>query len=375
MEYYTKRRIFYSLCVLIAIIGGKIPAQETIFNNEQLKAQIRQGVEYTYNFDFAKAEEVYKMLARERPGHPAGPAYYSMMLYLKYFPLTEKSEKADVFVDSLLKSISFCEKILKKDETNVDGIFFDLLARLMLMEYYADNDLSKKVISQISPAYKMMRMGFLLKDQFSDFYYSTGLYNYYREEYPEAYPRFKAIAIFFPKGDKKIGLEQLEYAGENSIFLGAESMSYLYYIYMYYERKYSAALDYAKILNKKFPNNPIYVSARIQLLLLLKKYDDAGPFLIKLAESAKRNLYFEMLYYIYSGIIEEKKYKNYELSEKLYSKAIYISSDYATLTSEQLSFAYFGLSRLYAIKGDAKQSKEFRKTANSLSSFRNINFD
>jgi hypothetical protein len=361
--------------LFLLLVVGKAFAQQPVFTDNQLKENIRLGVEYTYNYEFEKSERIYKMLVRERPNHPAAPIYYAMMLNWEYFPLTTTSPKSDEFVDSLLKSITICEKMLKKNEDNKEGIFFDLVARLMLMQYYADNDISKKVISHISPAYKMIREGFAYKEEINDFYYSTGIYNYYREAYPEAYPKYKTVAFFFPKGDKKLGLEQLDLAGRQSIFLGAEAISFLSYIYMYFERDNTNALKYSNLLHLQYPDNPLYLSNLIQQLLIVRQYDEAGTYLTRLSEGARENKYFEMLYLIFTGIIEEKKNENLDASEKLYIDAISISKSYGNLANDQVSFAYYGLSRIYNQKGNVKKSKEYRKTANTLSTFREVNFD
>jgi hypothetical protein len=359
--------------LFLILIGRQISAQESFFKDGQLKEEIRQGVDCIYNYNFEKAREIYKTLVRERPNHPVTPVYYSMILYWENYPLTIKSRKAGEFVDSISRSILLSERMLKKDENSIEGIFFDMVARLMLVEYYADNDLNKKVFTIAPSVYKLIRSGFTLKDEINDFYYSTGMYNYYREAYPEANPRFRALAILFPKGDKKLGLLQLDYSGRKSIFLGAESISILYYIFMFYEKNYSTGLEYADLLNKKYPNNPLYLSARIQLLLLMEKYEDATISLAQLA--VNKNSYFEMIGDIFKGVLEEKKNKNYVLSQTLYESAISISNKFDYKSNEQLSFAYFGLSRLYSLKGEIKKSKEYRKTANSLTSFRDVNFD
>ena len=67
----------------------------------------------------------------------------------------------------------------------------------------------------------------ILPTYYSDFYFFTGVYNYYREAYPEAYPVYKPLALLFPKGSKTKGLEDLLIASKNSIFLKAEAFSFL----------------------------------------------------------------------------------------------------------------------------------------------------
>jgi tetratricopeptide (TPR) repeat protein len=367
-------KIKYALIILI-LISKSVFAQQTIFDNQALSDDIKNGVDYIYNYEFAKAEKIYEMLIRERPDHPSVPLFHAMMLYWEYFPLTHSSAKSREFVSSLETGIDITEKTLKINENNTEGIFFNMIARLMLMQYYADNEMTKKIFPHISPAYKMASKGFMLKEELNEFYYSTGIYNYYREEYPEAHPGFKPIALFFPKGNKKLGLQQIDYAGEHTVFLSVEAFSYLVFIYMYYENNYATALEYAKKLNKRFPDNPLYLSYCIQLLLILKQYEEADYYINELWTYAKENRYFELLYLLYRGVIEEKKNKNFNLSEELYTKSLLISKDYGAIANEQSSFAYFGLSRIYNQQGNIKKAKDLRKTALSYSTFPKVNFD
>ena len=62
---------------------------------------------------------------------------------------------------------------------------------------------------------------------YPDFYFFTGLYNYYREAYPEAHPIYKVLAFLFPRGDREKGSAELQNAGANSIMLKAEAYSFL----------------------------------------------------------------------------------------------------------------------------------------------------
>jgi len=61
-----------------------------------------------------------------------------------------------------------------------------LFGRAFKAMFWADNGKSGKVVPDLRTMYKRTKEGFELKDRFVEFYFSTGLYNYYIEAYPEA---------------------------------------------------------------------------------------------------------------------------------------------------------------------------------------------
>jgi hypothetical protein len=214
------------ICLIIAFQFGlllNVSGQFGLLNTPALKDSIQKGVEYSYNLEFTKALPIYNYLRKTIPDNPAAPLYYALMIYWQNFPLTPNSAKSQVYIDSLMKCVNLSEAILEKDENNPECIFFNMVSRLMIMQHYADNDLSGKVISHVAPVYKMSQKGMRLMKSYVDFYYSSGIYNYYREAYPEVHTVYKPIAFFFPNGDKKTGLKQLAYSADNGIFMRAES--------------------------------------------------------------------------------------------------------------------------------------------------------
>ncbi|MGA1977455.1 MAG: hypothetical protein ABSG89_06310 [Bacteroidales bacterium] len=89
--------------------------------------------------------------------------------------------------------------------------------------FYADNDLIMEVIPLTTGTYQYLMRSFDFTSACTDLNYFTGLYNYYREAYPNAYLEYKPLAFLFPDGDMEIGLKQLQTAAINSVVLRAES--------------------------------------------------------------------------------------------------------------------------------------------------------
>jgi len=327
---------------------------------------------YDYNFDYV--DDVYAELNRKYPHHPFPDLFYSTNLYWKYFPITPGSSTELIYLEKLNSAIDKAEQLLEKNEDKAESIFFHLMSRLLIMQYYADNSLSSKVITHLGPAYKMVTKGFELTKDLSDFNFSTGVYNYYREYYPKVHPAYKPFAYFFPNGDAQLGLRQLEYNWRHGTFLHYESLFFLVYINLYFEEDYRKAYRYIKQLEKDFPNNLLYISYNVQTLLLLKKYNKVDDLITKLENNPHENDFFKTTAKLYRGIISEKKDKDFVKAEKYYIQALNQFEKYGDFANSYSSVAYFGLSRIYNTT-DKKVARKYQKRALELAVYPHINFN
>ena len=364
----------FKLIIFFVFISCSVFAQESILKDQSTLQKIEYGLDNLYNYQFDTIVDIEQNLNINYPDNPLPPLFHAIRIYWEYFPVTPNSYHHELFIYNISESIQRSEQILEQDDKNNEAAFLNLMGRLLIMQYYADNHQSSKVIPHIRQAYSMVKKGFELNDEIPDFNFSTGLYNYYRDAYPEKHPVYKPIAYFFKEGNKKLGIKQLEDNWKNGIFLDAESLSFLVYISLNFEGNYKKSVKYTRELYKTYPNNPLYISYKIRTLLLLKRYLRAEQLINELAIKANSNTFFQMMINIYQGIIEEKKYKNYEKAEKLYQSAIELAKPYQPFANDRLSYAYFGLSRIYK-KSNPEKSKELRNMAEDLSSYKHLTFD
>ena len=363
-------RYIISILFLLSTLNGF--SQKSIIKDSLYVIELKLHIDSIYNYQFENSENTYMQMLNDYPNHPFPDLYYALAMYWKYFPITPNSEKAPLFVEKLNSSIAKAENYFAKQETN-ESIFFNLMGRLLLMQYFSDNQTSANVFPHIKPAYKMLHKGFRLEDSFSDFKFSSGVYNYYREYYPKAHPIYKPIAYFFPKGNALKGIALLETNSQKGIFLHKESLSFLIYINLYFEKNYRKALKYTKQIRKESPDNLLYLSYHTLSLLLLKKYNKAKALISILEKTKHSNNYFKAIAHVFNGIIAEKKYKDYTLAKTQYSTALKKLERYENFANTYKSIAYFGLSRIYL--EDATLSNKYRKKARKLAIFSHINFD
>jgi hypothetical protein len=354
-------------CVGTSALQGQFLKDTTSVN------LIKRGIDYIYNFDFTNAEKVSAELGRTYPGHPVNFLFKGMMTYWKNYPLITTSSARESFEADLRKSIELCEN--NKDHSDeAEILLIDLCARGLLLLYLTDNYLSFEVFPLATSTYQYIRRAFKFTSYYTDFFFFTGVYNYYREAYPEAYPVYKTLAFLFPQGSKTKGLKDLQIVAANSIILKAESYSFLTQIFLSFENNYQQATFYSKSLHSIYPDNPQYLGTYIKNLLLIKKYDDAEKE-IESSSGHQYNPFFQAQITIFRGILQEKKYHNNSLAQQLYDKGIKDISTFRSYGNEYAAYAYFGLSRISGLNGDEDNKKLYRKLALKLADFKKIDFD
>lgn len=334
---------------------------------------LKRGIDNIYDCRFNEARRTGDELSILFPDHPVIFLFKGMLTYWENHPLIPSSAESTSYENYMIRCIKICEEAQETDDY-AEFLLANLGARGMLLMYYADNNLTDKVNPLVISTYRHVRESFDYSSVYPDFYFFTGLYNYYREAYPEAHPIYKVLAFLFPRGDREKGLAEMRMAATKSIMLKAEAYSFLSYIFLSFENNYTKSLPYTMGLHELYPANQPYLAGYLKNLLLLKNYDEAEKIINSLNDKII-NSYSMAQISVFNGILQEKKYHNYDQALKYYHKGISELSGFNYYGSEYSSYAYFGLSRISGIRNDKPNRKAYRKMALEMTSYKKVNFD
>lgn len=343
-------RIVLTLLSMVPLASG---AQ--ILQDSSAMDLVKKGIGHIYNFQFTDAEKIFKTINTKYPGQPVTYIYKAMSIYYENYPLVPGSPKSKIFEAQLWTSIRVCEED-KAWEDDPEKLLIDLCARGMLMLFYTENEMNREVISMTPATYRGIMKSFQFNSVYPDFNCFTGIYNYYREAYPEHHPVYKAIAFLFPAGDKGKGLKELQYAAKNSIVLKAEAVSILSWICIHYENDFLNAFNYSKSIYDSFPSNLYFKAEYIKNLFLLKRYNEAEQVIT--ISPDENNIYFRGQLSIFKGLIQEKKYRNYDLAEKFYKEGIDNLTSFNARGKEFADYGYKGLQRIKNLKDGRRAEKK-----------------
>lgn len=358
-------RIF--IITFLAFIFHPGKGQNRLLDNPEILDEIRTCISNTYNFRFDKAKNSLQKVREYTPNHPATGFLEAFIIYWEYYPLIPGHEKEEEFLAIMENCIKSSEKWVITEEGELEAIFFDLFSRAFYVMYWADNGKPGKVFPHLNILYKHTMEGFELKEEFNEFYFTTGLYNYYVEAYPEKHPAYKPVVMLFREGNKPAGLRQMEYCSENSIFLRVEATFFLSLLHLNYEENLDRASEYAAKLYREFPDNTFYVGKYLEILLYNQKYFFAPIILEKLQNW--EDPFSRMQYYLYKGYYLEKAKKDYSGARKSYLRALELSEQFKEFTDSYNAIAYMGLGRLHQRKGESSKANRYFRQAKNASSY------
>ncbi|MCL2040356.1 MAG: hypothetical protein FWG85_08025 [Bacteroidetes bacterium] len=307
------KRFFLSFLTLLLSISVK--AQWSILDAEA-DSIVRAGTNYIYNLDFTDAERCFKEVQNKLPAHPAG---YFLDAMIDWWRLTidkPRSEKfKDVFLNKIKKAIDVCDAILDTNKKNINALFFKGGALGYRGRYYADEESWVKAVSDANAALDVLIECLKVAPNNHDIMLGTGIYNYFAAAIPEQYPIVKPLMLFIPSGDKKIGEYQLKSAASKARYASIEAKVVLMQVYYTFEKKSWEALDIAKELFQKYPNNPYFKKYYARCLVRTGDYNNFEKYWREILKDCidkkfgyNNDLARESMYYIALALIRKKDY-------------------------------------------------------------------
>ncbi len=327
-----------------------------LFNDDSKIALVKQSVDYIYNLEEDSALLYIDSVESVLPNHPVVPMLRGMKILWENIPLVTVDSIFRKFRQEMNNVIRLAGRLDGERQEHPEAIFFEMAARGLLAEYYADDDQYMKAVGEASKTYQLLKLGFDLQDEVPEFLFTSGLYNYFREKYPERYPVYRSFVWLFRSGDIELGLEQLKKACEVTVISRVEASVYLAYIYLRYEYEPVKAQKYLTSLHSQYPNN-LYVNAK-----LLESFADGKSFDKSRLNAIERLLASDRPYYqlagkAFYGLYHEKVLDEPEKAIKLYREAISAGAGILGHGEYYRSLSFLGMGRIYYARGDHRNAE------------------
>ncbi|HAK77939.1 MAG TPA: hypothetical protein DCM71_13780 [Runella sp.] len=353
--------------LFIVLSFPPLPARAQILYDTPTQELVLEAIDHIYNYEFAAVEPVARQIRAKYPNHPVNAMLKAMQLQWQYLPVKDNKAMSGQYAKLLEECIAKAKVLEKNEKTRPEAAFFSMAGHGYVALIHNYNDEKMKAASEAKKAYDYVMAGFKYMDHNPEFYFSSGLYNYYMIRYPEDHPIVKPVVLFFKDGNREEGLRQMDIASKKGMFTRTESSFYLARIYLKHEQRYDKASSYLGHLVEKYPNNPVFLMKHTEALLLLGKYDDAEPFIDKLK---KRNEpFFSLVSQTLEGMYLEKHSRNDQAAQRLYLTAIRQPRD-EEYTKEYQAFAYAGLARIAIRAGDKRKATEYYKIVTDLAEYK-----
>ena len=350
---------FFLIATTLILPAPSSYGQYKILEDSHTLEKIHHAIDSIYDLNFEAADMLIAELEPVLHDYPGLYLLKAFYVRWKYQPIKKDQQSFAMLESYLEKGIELGQKMLDQDKDNVEANFFLMASHALLAELYVNNGMNFKALGQAKSAYNYIKIGFEYIEQYPEFYFSSGIYNYYREKYPEENPFYKSFIWFFRNGDKARGLEMLKKGAELAVFTKTECYNYLFHIYLRYEDKPLNAIFYAGILKDKYPHNLYFLSNYIENSIRLHRYDGLYPYIAKLLESDKD--YYRYHGEIFYGIYLEKAEQNLTAAIDHYRIADELGNKNDSRTPHYDSMLFLGLGRIYKTLGQKDKSKDYLK--------------
>jgi tetratricopeptide (TPR) repeat protein len=250
--------INYSILSVLVILFEVSISHAQWIEDRVIDERVQHSIDELYNFEFDKAESDISEVIRMRPDHPVGYFFRAMIQWERIISKFDDESQDEKLYKMLDVVVEICEKRLDGNPEDVAAMFFKGGAVGFRGRLRANRGKWLGAANDGIVALPLVRKAYELEPNNYDVLLGIGIYNYYAAVIPGKYPIVKPVMIFFPSGDRKKGLEQLRQASLHAKYAQVEATYFLMQNYFTYEKNYTSALELARKLHEKYPNNSMF---------------------------------------------------------------------------------------------------------------------
>jgi hypothetical protein len=248
---------------------------DILINDILIQNECTDAINALYNFDFEKADMGFRWLKFKHPSHPLGYFLLGLCEWWKIMPNVEETRYDDKFLHYMDTTIVLAKNIYKKDETNYEAKFFLAAAYGFKGRLHAERKHWTKATLASRNALEYLKKGRTANELSPEFLFGDALYNYYAIWIAENYKFLRPVISLFPKGNKTLGMQQLDKVTRYAFYTRTEAQYFLMRIYANEESNISKAFPIAEYLVKSFPNNAYFERSYARFAYELGRLEEA----------------------------------------------------------------------------------------------------
>ena len=357
--------LLFFVCLPVERLQAQTPGTENapyLLLDRGLQYRITKSINSMYNFDFATAERDFAVIMYQYPEHPL-PDFLMAIAYWWRIEINVDNKRYDnIFIQYLDRANAKAEKMLDQNPKNKEAAFFLAAGHGFQGRLYSERKSWTKATFAGKNALKYMEMSRGEQEFNPELLLGDALFNYFSVWIPENYPLLKPVLALFPKGNKKLGLSQLEKVASNAFYTRVEAQYFLFRLYGSEENRPEDALRIVEYLHEKFPNNPYFHRSYARYLYTTGKWTQAMQESLEIMDRMEKKqfgyeatsgryaaFYLGEYYYRIGNTIEAKRY---------YSKTATLGEESESQESGYYLFSLISLGKI----ATAEKNKALART-------------
>jgi len=346
--FYKFIKVFIPLSLTILFI---ISSFTTTLAQPAISKAVKKGLEFGYNFNWAKSDDIFQGLIEKYPDDPRG-YHFRASIYLWYYLSNQDKSDFKLFVAYSDSAIEKARNILNKNPDDVDILYIlgsDYSYRAIAFSK-SEKFLDAVWASKKSESY--LNRTLELDSTYYDAYLGLGLYNFAVGQIPSAF-RW-ALNLAGIHGNKATGLDYIKMAAKDGSISKVEAEYYLSQILSEFSDDYKESANYLKNLIGKYPKNLLFNYSYAVLNIKMRKLNEAQKLLVKIIR--RQDTTFKQITSFSWFLMGDVFYKKnmFDSAKIYYENFLNTSTD-----NDYKGIAYYRLAVCYEITGDRLQAKDY----------------
>lgn len=278
------RNSMKKIFILFVLFSNQVLAQSQkpdtskyLLTDFALQLEITDAIDEMYNFNFHKAEVEFNWIRYNYVEHPLSYFLFGISTWWQMMPnLDRVGNLGEEFVAYMDTAIVKSEKLLKANEDNIEAKFFLAGAYGFKGRFYSERKNWTKAANAGRLALKYLEKTKGYEEMSPEILFGDALFNYYSIWIRENYPSLKPILFFFPKGDKELGIQQMEQVSTNAFYTRMEAIYFLMRIRAFETSETFEALRLSEYIFNQYPNNPYFHRFYARMLYQAGQYTQSA---------------------------------------------------------------------------------------------------
>ena len=354
--------------------GEADTAQIILIEDMQVQIETTQAINDLYNFKFDKAERQFRWLKQKYGWHPLPYFLLGLSEWWKMMPNLNDRSHDHKFIAYMDTVLAISERLADIPGHKVEASFFLAAAHGFMGRLYSTEERKewRKAAVSGKNALKYMQVSKGKHYLSPELLFGDALYNYFAVWVPENYPLLKPIMLFFPGGDKDLGLEQLKEVSYNAFYSRVEAQVFLMRILGSYEDERDRALQISEYLHQTYPDNPYFHRYYARMLYSMGRFSQARDVSLEIIQKLDSGqIGYEETSGRYASFFLGQIYEasgDYDRSAKFYELSVKYSEAIGAEDMGYYHYSLLGLGDYHRKNGDEKKAKSYYRLVRKAAS-------
>ncbi len=350
--------------------ANQVNKKKPLLLDVNVQIEATEAVNDMYNFKFAKAEQQFRWIKQKYHTHPLPYFLLGLSEWWKIVPNVENTKYDKKFLAYMDTAIYYADRMFEQDDEDPEAAFFLSAAYAFQGRLYSERkDWGKATVAgKNSLNYLEICKG---KEDFSpELLFGDALYNYYAEWVPENYPILKPVLMFFPDGNKDLGIKQLKTVANNAFYTRTEAQFFLMRILTAEGSDPAEASRIADYLHHTFPDNPYFHRYYARQLYGRGRQEEAEKESLKILARIDSSMTgYEATSGRYAGFFLGQIYEmrgQLDQAQHYYERTVKFSKESEATDSGYFLYALLNLGEIAQAKDQEDVAKDYYKEVKKL---------